>query len=79
MPKVRMLQKYSSYNTGEIVQVEERTADKWCGENNPKFRVAVRVPEEPVQAEKKQPAKQVEKAPVNKMVSVDDSGAGKDT
>jgi hypothetical protein len=39
---VQMIKKYSLFNVGEVINVSEKIATRWCGEDNPRFKVAVR-------------------------------------
>jgi hypothetical protein len=58
---VQMVKKYNLFNVGEKVSLPEHKAAEWCGEDNPRFKVAVRVPG--------YESKSVMEAPINKMVA----------
>ena len=62
---LRMTQKWGRYQVGERISVEDdATAARLCGDDNPRFKVAVRVPEKE--------AKQVLGPQEHKMVTVAD-------
>ena len=68
---LRMTQKYGRYQEGERICVEDDAlAAKLCGDENPRFKVAVRVPEKE--------AKHVLEPQEHKMVTVADEAKADD-
>lgn len=75
MPIVKLTQKHLSYNAGELVTLSDADAAKWCGDIDPRFRVAVRVPDDQLPPQLRKQAQ----APMNRMVGVPDVAKGTDT
>lgn len=46
MTIVQMTSKFNKYNVGERISLADHVAKQWCGESNPRFQVAVRLPDE---------------------------------